>query len=98
MFITTHRVILKGKKVLNGYRFCYIDFEERSAVIKALQLNDKEIKGRKMFVDFEDTTQRVGFKYRNDQPSKYNKEYQKIQKGVLEKKRVRPEDGKTESK
>lgn len=32
------------------------------------------IKDRKMFIDFEETGAKQGYKFRNEKPSKYNKE------------------------
>ncbi len=59
-------------------RFAYIEFEDSNSVNKALKLNGKSIKDRKMIVDFEDKGAKQGYKFRSDKPSKYNKEYHKI--------------------
>ncbi len=75
---------------LNHFKgFCYIQFTDNSAVHKALNLNGKLIKGRNMVVDFEEVGPKKGFKYRSEAPSKFNKEYNDIQKKVLSKKRKR---------
>lgn len=56
--------------------FCFIDFKEHMGLIKALELNGKEIKGRKMKVDFETGKPKKGYKYNNEAvTSKYNKEH-----------------------
>jgi hypothetical protein len=52
-------------------------------------LNEKEIKGRKMIVDFEDSGPKQGYKFRSEKPSKFNKEYNDIMKKSLQKKRTR---------
>lgn len=56
--------------------FCFIDFKEHMGLIKALELNGKEIKGRKMKIDFETGKPKKGYKYNNETvTSKYNKEH-----------------------
>ncbi len=85
MFITQVTTILKGTKIYNQPRFCYIEFENCESVAKSLQLHGKEIKGRKMHIDFEDSGPKKGFKYRTENPSKFNKDYNNI----LQKKRKR---------
>ena len=65
--------------------FAFIDFEQSESVKIALNLNGKELKGRKMLVDFEDAKPKAGFKFRSTEPSKFNKEYNEI----LHKKRKR---------
>jgi nucleolin len=69
--------------------FCYLEFEEHSALLKALNLNGKMVKGREMIVDFEDSGPKMGFKYRSEKPSKFNKEYRDVMKKSLQKKRKR---------
>ena len=66
-----------------------MQFEEPSAVPKALNLNGKTIKGREMIVDFEETGPKAGYKFRGDKPSRFNKEYNDIMKNTLSKKRKR---------
>lgn len=63
--------------------FCFIDFIEHKSLLKALELSGKEIKGRKMIVDFEVNKPKKGYKYKNDSLSKYN--YDQIK--LLNKKR-----------
>jgi hypothetical protein len=47
-----------------------------------------------MIVDFEETAPKLGFKYRSEKPSKFNKEYNDIKKNSLKKKRKRVNTGK----
>lgn len=42
-----------------------------------------------MVVDYEETGPKMGYKYRSDAPSKFNKEYKEIVKKSLQKKRKR---------
>jgi nucleolin len=42
--------------------FAFIDFEKTQSVKTALFLHDKELNGRKMLVDFEDTKAKMGYK------------------------------------
>lgn len=63
--------------------FCFIDFIEHKSLLKALELNGKEIKGRKMIVDFEVNKAKKSYKFKNDSLSKYN--YEQI--NLLNKKR-----------
>lgn len=64
---------------LNHFKgFAYIDFDSQEAVKIALHLNGKELKNRKMIVDFEDTKPKQGFKFRSKEPSKFNQEYRSI--------------------
>lgn len=58
--------------------FAYIDFENTESVRIALNLNGKELKGRKMLVDYEETKPKKGFKFRSNEPSRFNKEYKEI--------------------
>ena len=55
--------------------FCYIDFKEHKSLLKALELNGKELQGRKLQVDFEKNKPKKGFKYNyQNMDSKYNRE------------------------
>jgi len=58
----------------NLTRFAYIEFEDSESVFKALNMNGKYIKDRKMIVDYEETGAKQGYKFRSEKPSKYNKE------------------------
>lgn len=69
--------------------FSYIQFEDNTAVLNALKLNGKPIKGRNMIVDFEETGPKGGYKYRTEKPSKFNKEYNEVIKKSMLKKRKR---------
>jgi hypothetical protein len=42
-----------------------------------------------MIVDFEESGPKAGFKFRNSNPSKFNKEYNEVVKTSLKKKRKR---------
>lgn len=42
-----------------------------------------------MIVDFEETGPKMGYKYRSEKPSKFNKEYKELMKKSLQKKRKR---------
>jgi len=53
--------------------FAFIDFQNPESVKLALHLNGKELNGRKMLVDFEDGKPKKGFKFRSEEPSKFNK-------------------------
>jgi len=78
---------------LNHFKgFCYIQFTDNSSVRNALNLNGKEIKSRKMIVDFEESGPKMGYKFRTDVSSKFNKEYNEIQSKTLNKKRKRKND------
>ena len=55
-----------------------------------MNLNGKQIKGREMIVDFEDSGPKSGYKFRSETPSKFNKDYRDIMKKNLQKKRNRP--------
>jgi len=72
--------------------FAYIQFESTEAVIKALKLNNKPIKGRNMIVDFEESGPKMGYKYRTEKPSKFNKDYKEIVQKSLQKKRKRADN------
>ena len=55
--------------------FCYIDFKEHNALLKALELNGKMLSGRKLQVDFEQSKPKKGYKVNYENlDSKYNKE------------------------
>lgn len=47
------------------------------------------MKDRPMHIDYEVTGPKKGYKYRSEKPSKFNKDYQQIQKNALNKKRRR---------
>lgn len=84
--ISSIRLVYHSK--LNHFKgFAYIDFENPESVKIALHLNDKELKGRKMVVDFEDERPKQGYKFRSSEPSKFNKEYNEKIKKSLQKKR-----------
>lgn len=85
--ISSIRLVYHSK--LNHFKgFAYIDFENPESVKIALHLNDKELKGRKMVVDFEDERPKQGYKFRSSEPSKFNKEYNEKIKKTLQKKRA----------
>lgn len=66
---------------LNHFKgFAFIEFCKNESVRLALNLNGKEFKGRKMLVDFEETGPKSSFKFRNEDHSKYNREYLGLQK------------------
>ena len=55
--------------------FCYIDFKEHNALLKALELNGKDFIGRKLQVDFEQNKPKKGYKYNyQNMEAKYNRE------------------------
>lgn len=56
--------------------FCYVDFKEHKSLLKALELNGKELKGRRMKIDFDIKGPKAGYKYNNEKVTeKYNKEH-----------------------
>lgn len=56
--------------------FCYVDFKEHKSLLKALELNGKELKGRRMKIDFDVNKPKAGYKYNNEKVTeKYNKEH-----------------------
>ena len=55
--------------------FCYIDFKEHNGLLKALELNGKDFKGRNLQVDFEQNKPKKGYKYNYQKmDTKYNRE------------------------
>jgi len=55
--------------------FCYIDFKEHNALLKALELNGKDFQGRKLQVDYEQSKPKKGYKYNyQNMDIKYNRE------------------------
>lgn len=84
--IRSIRMVYHSK--LNHFKgFAFIDFENPESVKLALHLNGKELRGRKMIVDFEETAAKQGFKFRSKEPSKFNKEYNEVMSKSLRKKR-----------
>lgn len=71
------------------FRFSYIQFEDTSGVANALKLHGKKIKDRIIYVDFEESGPKQGYKFRTDKPSKFNKEYKEVVHNNLNKKRKR---------
>jgi hypothetical protein len=61
-------------------------------MLKALELNNKELKGRNMQVDFDLGAPKQGYKFRSEKPSKFNQEYQDVTKKALQRKRKRSAD------
>ena len=56
--------------------FCFIDFLEHKSLLKALELNGKNLNGRILKVDFEEGKPKKGYKYDNEHlEPKYNREY-----------------------
>jgi len=75
--IESIRLVYHSK--LNHFKgFAFIDFANPESVKIALNLNGKELKGRKMIVDYEETKPKKGFRFKSAEPSKFNKEYQQI--------------------
>ena len=59
--------------------FCYIDFVEHHGLLKALELNGKQLQGRVMKVDFEEQKPKKGYKYAHTKMApEYNREYMKM--------------------
>ena len=55
--------------------FCYIDFKEHNALLKALELNGKDFMGRMLQVDYEQKKPKKGYKFNyQNLDSKYNRE------------------------
>ena len=55
--------------------FCFIDFLEHKSLLKALELNGKEFKGRILKVDFDEGKPKKSYKYNNEHlEPKYNRE------------------------
>ena len=65
-----------NSKNKNFKGFCFIDFIEHKSLLKALELNGKLFKGRKLIVDYETNKPKKGYKYNNNTiDEKYNKEH-----------------------
>ena len=55
--------------------FCFIEFNEHKSLLKALELNGKEFKGRILKVDFDEGKPKKSYKYNNEHlEPKYNRE------------------------
>ena len=55
--------------------FCFIEFNEHRSLLKALELNGKEFKGRILKVDFDEGRPKKSYKYNNEHlEPKYNRE------------------------
>ena len=55
--------------------FCFIQFNEHKSLLKALELNGKEFKGRILKVDFDEGKPKKSYKYNNEHlEPKYNRE------------------------
>lgn len=66
---------------LNHFKgFAFIEFCKTESVKLALNFNGKEFKGRKMLIDFEESGPKSSFKFRNEDHSKYNREFLGLQK------------------
>ena len=56
--------------------FCFIQFNEHKSLLKALELNGKEFKGRILKVDFDEGKPKKSYKYDNEHlEPKYNREH-----------------------
>ena len=56
--------------------FCFIQFNEHKSLLKALELNGKEFKGRILKVDFDEGKPKKSYKYNNEHlEPKYNREH-----------------------
>ena len=56
--------------------FCFIQFNEHKSLLKALELNGKEFKGRILKVDFDEEKNKKSYKYDNEHlEPKYNREH-----------------------
>ena len=75
--------------------FCYIDFKEHNALLKALELNGKDFMGRMLQVDYEQKKPKKGYKFNyQNLDSKYNRE----EINLLKRKRKKMEPYKKEKK
>ena len=84
--IKSIRMVYHSK--LNHFKgFAFIDFEKSDSVKIAINLNGKELNGRKMTVDYEDGKPKLGYKFRSNEPSKYNREFNELKTNTLRKKR-----------
>ena len=72
--------------------FGYIEFKKPAAVIEALKLHGKEVKGRHLKVDFDTSQQKNSFRANNEDDG--NQYYNKKTKTEVFKKRKRKERGK----